>query len=54
MFIKEHVYHGRGGGAVSYKKKLKSLYILSKKCPMDIKISIIDICYANAAPIPNT
>ena len=24
---------GRGGGAVSYKEKLKSLYILTKKCP---------------------
>ena len=55
----EVVYHGGGGlggGAASYKKKLKSLYILSKKCAdaLDIKISIIDICYANTAPIPKT
>ena len=44
----------RGGGGASYKIKLKSQYILSKKSLMDIKISIIDICYANTAPIPNT
>ena len=30
--LKEVVYHG-GGGSVSYKKKMKSLYILTKKCP---------------------
>ena len=42
------------GGTVSYKKKLKSLYILSNKCPDGHKISIIDISYANTASIPKT
>ena len=32
--LKEVVYHG---GTVSYKKKLKSLYTLSKKCPDGLK-----------------
>ena len=31
MFKREVVEHG-GGGAVWYKKKLKSLYIRTKKC----------------------
>ena len=45
-----------GGGTVSYKKKVEiPIYIFQNKMPlMDIKISIIDICYANTAPIPKT
>ena len=38
-----------GTGAAPYKKKFKSLYILSKNVLMDIKISIIDIYYVNTA-----
>ena len=39
----------RGGGAASYKKKFKTLYSLTKKCPGGHKISIIDIYNANTA-----
>ena len=43
------------GGTASYKNKLKSLYIfLQRNALIDIKISIIDICYTNMAPIPKT
>ena len=39
----------------NYKKnKLKSLYIFAKKSLIDIKISIIGICYINIAQIPKT
>ena len=47
--VTEVMYHRGGGGAASYKKKLKSLYILSKKCPDGIKISILIF-----APTPKT
>ena len=43
------------GGTVSYKEKMKSLYILTKKCPDRHKdVSIIYICYTINAPIPKT
>ena len=43
------------GGTVSYKKKNWNPYIFFQiNALMDIKISIIDICYANTAPIPKT
>ena len=49
------VYRGGGGGeTASYKKKFKTLYSLTKKCPGGHKISIIDICYANTASLPKT
>ena len=43
---------GGGGGTASYKKKFKT--IQSYKEMVDIKISIINICYANTVPIPKT
>ena len=44
-----------GGGAVSYKKKVWNPCIFfQRNALMDIKISIIDICYAYTAPIPKT
>ena len=61
MFYKQLYFKGScvsQGGTVSYKNKLKSLYILTliliRNVPIDIKISIIDICYTNMAPIPKT
>ena len=42
-YVTEGSCVARGEGTASYKKKLKSLYILTKKCPDRHKISIIDI-----------
>ena len=43
------------GGTVSYMNKKLNLYIfLQRSALIDIKISIIDICYTNMAPIPKT
>ena len=49
------VSHGGGGGGTAlYKKSLKLYIVLQRNALVDIKISIIDICYANTAPIPKT
>ena len=42
---------GGGGGRIVW-KKLKSYIFFQRNALMDIKISIIDICYANTARIP--
>ena len=42
------------GKTVSYKKKLKPLYIRTTECPLDIKLSTIDIYLTNIAQKPKT
>ena len=43
-----------GGGQHPIRKSLKLYIVLQRNALVDIKISIIDICYANTAPIPKT
>ena len=43
-----------GRGQHLTRKRLKLYIVLQRNALVDIKISIIDICYANMAPIPKT
>ena len=42
------------GGQHRIRNSLKLYIVLQRNALVDIKISIIDICYANTAPIPKT
>ena len=44
----------RRGKQHRIRKSLKLYIVLQRNALVDIKISIIDICYANTAPIPKT
>ena len=44
----------QGGGTILYKKNWNLYIVLQRNALIDIKISIIDICYTNMAPIPKT
>ena len=50
--VREVVYHR--GEQHRKRKKLNPYIFFQRNALMDIKISIIDICYANTAPIPKT
>ena len=43
-----------GGGQHRISKSLKLYMVLKRNALVDIKSSMIDICYANTAPIPKT
>ena len=45
---------GGGGGQYRVRKSWNPYIFFQTNALMDIKISIIDICYANTAPIPKT
>ena len=47
--VTEVVYHRGGGGQHRIRKSLKLYIVLQWNAMVDIKISIIDICYANTA-----
>ena len=51
--VTEVVYRG-GGGGHRIRKSLQLYIVLQRNALVDIKISTIDICYANTAPIPKT
>ena len=50
--LKEIVYHR--GEQYRIRKSIKLFIVLQRNALVDIKISIIDICFANTAPIPKT
>ena len=50
--VTEVVYHR--GEQHRIRKSLKLYIVLLRNALVDIKISIIDICYTNTAPIPKT
>ena len=52
MFQKEVVYHK--GEQLRIRKKWNLYLFVQQNALIDIKISIIDICYRNMAPIPKT
>ena len=43
-----------GGEQHRIRKSLKPYIVLQRNALVDIKISTIDICYTNTAPIPKT
>ena len=50
--VTEVVYHR--GEHHRIRKSIKLYIVLQRNALVDIKISIIDICYANKTPIPKT
>ena len=52
--LKEGVYHWGGGGDNRFRKSWNPYIFFQRNALMDIKISIVDICYANTAPIYKT
>ena len=54
FLLKEVVYHGGGGGEYHIRKSWNPYIFFQRNAMMNIKISIIDICYANTALILET